>query len=341
MRTNTTRTARTTQPADQFLDGMADDETLDEDIPADVDTDTPGEFATDQEFEKGTWEFKTREASRLYKRAEGANKRASTMLWDGAKEAIEDWSAKSEDDVNAEALSHRLLVIMGTSRKGDVSKIKKVAVAVRTKGLATENFPNLSKAYAEARRLLDTTVEEQTEDTAADGAVQAVAADAPKTASSIESAVALAISLAGGADEFARVVFDTINHGGGENHEAHRSFVRAFAEEAAGRVRKVADAEKARKAAEREQAKADAAATVEANKAERATKAEAPAKGKAKAKPVESKSKGNPNEKALPPKQTADSGESSDLDALADEAPAPSPAKKAAAKPKPRPARQV
>lgn len=329
-----------------LLDGMADEEAFEyegpEGQPSDADlndddvVDAPEEATdapTKREFEKGTWQATAKEAAVLYGRAEKAGNKAGLMLWQGATAAIAEWEVDADEDVDAERLSHNLLVIMGTKRKGDVSKIKKVALAVRAKGLQTSQYPNLSKAYAAAKDLLDTSVVEGSEDNAADEAIQAVAEDAPKTATTVESAAKMLLALAGGPDEVARQINDAINHGGQENHEAHRAMARAFAQDAAGRVKAVADKEKAEAEAKRGALIAEREAAQRAKAEE--TKAKPPAAKKTAAKkatPVQT----DKTKTALPPKASTTDDGASDLDALADDAPvAPKPAAKKAAAPKP------
>lgn len=253
------------------------------------------EFATKEEFEKGSWQHTVQQSSVLFKRSGDAKKRASVMLWNGSTAAIAEWEANSDTDVNGEGLYADLLIIMGTARKGDVSKIKTVALAVRNNGLDTGQFPNLSKAYAEAIRLTKTAKVEAEEDTAGDEAIAAVAADAPKTASTVESGIKMALALAQDFDEFFKVMLDVVNHGGDENVAAHRAALRSLAQEVSGRAKPAAPAPT------QGGDKAGASAATGPATTESATKAPAKAKPAGKPTPT-SVSKGDPNAKALPPK---------------------------------------
>jgi hypothetical protein len=198
---------------------------------------TPSEFASKDEFAKGSWQATVQQSSVLFKRSGDAKKRASVLLWQGSTSAIAEWETQSDTDVNGEGLAADLLIIMGTSRKGDVSKIKTVALAVRNNGLDTGRFPNLSKAYAEAIRLTKTAKAEAEEDTAGDEAIAAVAEDAPKTATTVESGIKMALALAKDFDEFFKVMLDVVNHGGDENVAAHRAALRSLAQEVSGRAK--------------------------------------------------------------------------------------------------------
>lgn len=197
---------------------------------------TPTENPSKEEFPKGSWQATVQQSSVLFKRSGDAKKRASTLLWQGATSAISEWETQSDTDVNGEGLATELLIIMGTARKGDVSKIKTVALAVKNNGLDTANWPNLSKAYGEAIRLTKTAVVEKEEDHAGDEVIAAISEDAPKTASTVESAMRLAIALAGDFDEFFRVFGDTIDSGG-SNVEAQRAALRSHAQDVSGRAK--------------------------------------------------------------------------------------------------------
>jgi hypothetical protein len=238
-------------------------------------------------YEKGSWQEKMGKSATLLDRSTKARKQASALLWQGAVEGIEGWLPNASTDVSAEGFYGEVLDILGTPRKGDASKIKTVALAVKNNGLVLSVYPNLSKAYAEATRLTKTVAQEKDEDDAAEKAIAAI--DAPKTTGSIEGAAALLLSK--GVDGAVVAILDAL---GANNEAAHRAFMRAVSTEIAARVQ----AAKPKPAA---QAGPKAGAT-------QATKGKAGAKatvkdGTTKAKPAPvSKSKGDPNAKALPPK---------------------------------------
>lgn len=239
-------------------------------------------------FEKGSWQDHLHQSSTMLDRSIKARKRASALLWQGAQEGIETWLPNSDDDVSGEGLYSEVMEALGTARKGDASKIKTVALAVKKHNLVLATFPNLSKAYAEATRLTKTVATEAAEDDAAEKAIASI--EAPKTTGSIEGAAALLLSK--GVDGAVVAILDAL---GANNEAAHRAFMRALSTEVAARVQ----AAKPKPAPKAAGPKAGA---------KQATGGTAPAKatvkdGKAKAKPTPvSASKGDPNKKALPPK---------------------------------------
>jgi len=180
-------------------------------------------------FEKGSWQDSLNKSATLLDRSTKARKQASNLLWSGAVTGIEEWLPESSTDVSGESFYNTVLSILGTSRKGDASKIKTVAVAVRNNGLVLSSFPNLSKAYAEATRLTKTIKAQAEEDDAADKAVESITA--PKTAGTPESAALLLLSK--GIDGAVVAILDSL---GKDNEAAHRAFMRAIATEVAARV---------------------------------------------------------------------------------------------------------
>jgi hypothetical protein len=208
-------------------------------------TDTTTETPT---FAKGTWQEALQRSSTMLDRSAKARKLASSLLWKGAVEGITEWLS-STDDVNGEGLYATLLDALGTARKGDASKIKTVALAVRNNGLDLAAHPNLAKAYGEATRLTKTVREEAAED---DAAVVAI--------------------------------LDAL---GKDNFDAHRAFLRAVSGEINSRVQHQRDAEAAEKKAEAARKKAEADAARKAKEEEK--KAAAKAKGKAAAKKATAK----------------------------------------------------
>lgn len=242
-------------------------------------------------FAKGTWQGALQESSTLLDRSTKARKRASNLLWTGATEGIEAWLPNSTTDANAESLYGDVLAALGTARKGDASKIKTVALAVRNNGLSLAAFPNLSKAYAEATRLTKTVAAEKDEDDAAEKAIESI--EAPKTTGSVEGAAALLLSK--GVDGAVVAILDAL---GAKNEAAHRAFMRAVSTEIAARVQANKPAP-APKAASGPKAGATKAGAKKAGP--KATVKD----GAAKAKPTPvSKSKGDPNKRALPKAST-------------------------------------
>lgn len=198
-------------------------------------TETVAPVETDEavvpEPEKGTWQHSLKESTLLKERAGKANKRSSNLLWSGAVTAIGDWvEDEADDDSDAEGLYNQVILYLGKSRKGDASKIKTVAVAVRNNGLKTGDFENLSKAYAQAIALTKTVKVHAAEDTAADEAVSSI--EAPKSTSTAEGAAQIVLSK--GVDEAARLLLDAL---GEKNTDAHRSFLRAVSQEVSGRAK--------------------------------------------------------------------------------------------------------
>lgn len=258
-------------------------------------------------FEKGTWQHSLVVAGRLLDRISGDRKKSSQYLWSATTDAIEDWlNDKADTDVHGEHFYADLLDILGVSRKGDVSKMRTVALAVANNGLVTSQWPNLSKAYGEALRLTKTVKEQQTEDDAAEEVIETIAAEAPKSTSTVDGAAALLLSK--GLDGAVVAILDVLNGSTPEinNEAAHRAFMRAVSSEIASRVQAKAQAEAQAKKDASAKAAAERKAAAEAKAAERAANAPAATKAKpaatatkAKAKPV-SASTGDPNKKALP-----------------------------------------
>lgn len=241
-------------------------------------------------YEKGSWQEALQKSSNLLDRSAKARKTASNLLWKGAKEGIENWLPESTTDVSAEGLYGDVIEALGKSRKGDASKIKTVAVAVRTHGLDLSVYPNLSKAYAEATRLTKTVAVQAEEDDAAEEAIAQI--EAPKTTSSIEGAAAILLSK--GVDGAVVAILDAL---GKTNEAAHRAFMRAVSTEIAARVQ----ANKP-KPAPKAPAAPKAGATASTGKG--AKKASAPVASKTKGKPV-----GTAKKASAPVAEVEDKGE--------------------------------
>lgn len=237
-------------------------------------------------YDKGTWQDTLNQSATLFDRSAKGRKRASALLWQGAKAAIEVWD--SGTDASGENLYNELVEVMGRSRKGDASKIKTVAEASARHGLDPSAYPNLSKAYSEAVRLTRTVQQQADEDDAAEKVIETIAEAAPKTASTPESAAAVLLSK--GLDGAVVAILDALNGPSGKNNEpAHRAFLRALTTEIAARVQAAKPKPTPKKAAT---PKKGATPAIPGDGA-----------SKAKAKPVvKSASKGDPNKKALPAK---------------------------------------
>lgn len=249
------------------------------------DTDSAADLFADESehvvYEKGSWQATLNRSANLFDKSAGERKRATVLLWQGAVSGIEDWLPDASTDVSAEGLYSEVMAILGKPRKGDASKIKTVALATKNHGLMLSLYPNLSKAYAEARRLTQTIAQEKSEDDAANAAVEALAAEAPNTASTPENAAK--IVLAAGLDEAARLLLDAL---GATNDAAHRAFMRAISQEIAGRVKPKLSAVKAGPKAGATQAKPGGAGTKPAAVKTAGTKPKASATGSTKGKPV-------------------------------------------------------
>lgn len=182
-----------------------------------------------------TWQETLSESATLNERAGKAKKKAGVLLWEGAQNGIKSWLPNSDKDSTAEKFGQAVTEALGAGRKGDASKIKTVALAVKNNGLVLASFDNLAKAYAEATRLTKTVKAQAAEDDAADEAVQSI--DAPKSSSKPEGAAL--IVMAQGVDEAARLLLDALNVKEGEqNTAAHRAFLRAISQEITGRIPK-------------------------------------------------------------------------------------------------------
>lgn len=207
-------------------------------------------------------------------RAAKAKKTAGLLLWDGAQAAINGWD--KDADPSAEALSNEIKDVLGESRKGDVSKIKTVALAVAHKGLNMEDYLNLSRAYAAAKALSgEVSQKHAEEDAAAEAAIAKI--EAPAKTGTPEGAAL--IVLAKGPDEAARLLLDAL---GADNTPAHRALVRALTSETAGRIKVEPKAPAKKTATPKEGAEIADDTTVDAPKA-------APVATKAKPAPVKEK----------------------------------------------------
>lgn len=274
-----------------------------------------------------TWKDTLTKSASLLNKSEKDRKNATVLLWTGAKEAVADWLVNSDDDVQGENLYNEAMdALGGKTRKGDASKIKTVALAVKNQGLLLGQYDSLSKAYKAARDLTVVAKQDSDDDAAAEAVIDSLVA--PKTATTEASAAKLLLSK--GIDGAVVAILDVLNGESGEfNEAASRSFMRAVATEIAARAKAVADAAQA----ERDKARAQAQAQRDAAKAEAAKKAAAKkaaakkatkAKPKAGAKTTETPSEDTtPKAKAKPkPKakaETPSEPEGDDLDDLLDD----------------------
>jgi hypothetical protein len=268
-----------------------------------------------QIYAAGSWGDMLAKSSTLKARAGKADKQAGVLLWNGAKGAISEWT-ESKIDTTGETLYNDVIAALGRSRKGDASKIKLVALAFTQHGLDLTAHDGLSKAYAEARRLLQINVRNDSDDEIAEELTAAI--DAPKTASSLSSAAAML--LANGIDAAVVALLDKIKDAADDDQakteSAYRSFLRAGTAEVAARVKFVADqaskakheANEATRAEREEQAaarKAAQAAKVKATPVKAAAKS-APVKATPAAKkPVPAKATASPKPAAAPVKRPA------------------------------------
>lgn len=255
-------------------------------------------------YEKGTWQADLDRSVKMADKGKEFKEKAGVLLWKGATTAIEHWVDEADNDEQAEGLASDLLAVMGNSRKGDVSKIKTVALAVRNKGLRLEDHKNLSRAYTAARALTVVAEENAAEDDVLSGVMENVAEQAKSLSSNgITIDQAAVILFSKGEDEAFRAIGDMLG-----TDDARRAALRAFAADVSGRVKAVqaqekakADEEKAAKKAEADKAKAEKAqakAKAQEEKAKAATPTKATAKpAKAKATPAKAK--------ATPTKATA------------------------------------
>lgn len=222
-------------------------------------------------YAKGSWQESLHKSSALNDRSQQAKKKAGAMLWDGAQTAIEEWLPTSDTDVSGEGLYNAVKTALGAARKGDANKIKTVALAVKGRGLILSLYPNLSKAYGEAKRLTETVQVQADEDDAADKAISGI--EVPKSTTTVDGAAA--ILLGKGIDGAVVAILDAL---GANNEAAHRAFMRAVSVEIAARVQ-AAKPKPAPKSTTPKTGATKAGATKAAVKAQ-------PAKAKQKGKPV-------------------------------------------------------
>lgn len=182
------------------------------------------------------WMEKIKKSAEIKAKGDKANAKAGTLLWTASQEGITDWlGGPAETDQGGEGLYNTLVGLMGKSRRGDANKIKTVALAAKDKGLVLSSQKSLSKAYGEAKRLLDAGNDvHAADDHAAEEAVEAIAENVPGSTKTAEGAALIVLSK--GLDEAARLLLDALNGPSSENNEAaHRALLRAVSQEIAGR----------------------------------------------------------------------------------------------------------
>jgi hypothetical protein len=224
-------------------------------------TTTTTESTEQVTYEKGTWQADLDRSVKMADKGQEFKKKAGALLWKGATTAINHWTDEADNDQQGEGLAADLLAVMGNSRKGDVSKIKTVALAVRNKGLRLDDYPNLSKAYTAARALTVVAEEHADEDDVLTSVMETVAEQAKSVNVQATKEQAALVLFADGEDEAFRVIGDMLG-----SDDARRAALRAFAADISGRVAEVKAAEKAKA----DEAKAAKKAEVDKAKAEKA-----------------------------------------------------------------------
>lgn len=245
-------------------------------------------------FAKGTWQETLHKSAVLRVRGSKQTKQAGILLWTGAQDAINDWLPGSDTDVSGENLYDDVKdALGGNTRKGDASKVKTVALAVKQHNLVLAAYPNLSRAFTEADRLFKAVPQQAAEAEAAAKAIAGI--EAPSTTGTVDGAAALLLSK--GLDGAVKAILDAL---GKTNFPAHRAFMKEVSDEISGRVQaaKPKPAPKAPATPKGAAKPAGKAAIKTATTKPRATKAKpvAPAKQEStKAKPVPvQRAKGKP-----------------------------------------------
>ena len=122
--------------------------------------------------------------------AAGMRTQASKTLWQGAVMVIDN---RDPQDKDRSTLAQNVIDAMGKHRKGDASKIKKVALAA-DRGLDIRDYPNLSKAYNAACAIIDPKVDKDAADVAAADSIAATIDPAKPELSPEDAAAALVLS---------------------------------------------------------------------------------------------------------------------------------------------------
>lgn len=239
-------------------------------------------------FEKGTWEHTLQLSVQADDKSKSAKILAGKRLRAGAWAAVGAFLADAGAD--ADALYNRVKAT-GLSAS-TASKIKKIAVTARDfpeygwsevpLGAVDGTLPkvsdpkmSLNKADALARKLTDAPAAEAAEDSAFEAVIEAVSEVAPKTSTTVEGLLQIALVKAGDSAEFVKVLIDVLSGPTGiHNAEACQAFIREFAAENGSRIK----AAKPEKVATVKRTAGDGAAKAKAAPAKAASAKPKPAK---------------------------------------------------------------
>lgn len=179
------------------------------------------------------WVQDLSDSARLRGQSVEAGREGRALLWRGAQAAIEEWKALASADANGDGLyALTMAALGGKARKGDASKIRTVALAVKDHGLVLGQFKSLSAAYREAYNLTKGAAAAADEDAVATAKAKLLAAEmADATPSTPEDAAKIVLS--NGVNVAAALLLDAL---GNANDKAHRSFLRAVLDEVAKRA---------------------------------------------------------------------------------------------------------
>ena len=212
--------------------------------------------------------------------AAGMRTQASKTLWQGAVMVIDN---RDPQDKDRSTLAQNVIDAMGKHRKGDASKIKKVALAA-DRGLDIRDYPNLSKAYNAACAILDPKVDKDAADVAAADSIAATIDPAKPELSPEDAAAALVLSK--GMRTAAVLLLDALK----EDAQAGRGLLVALTTEMAQRAdyaKQKAAAEKVPGTPRKQEDKGDAAPATVAAPVAAPTKPTKPTKPKPAAEPAE------------------------------------------------------
>ena len=212
--------------------------------------------------------------------AAGMRTQASKTLWQGAVMVIDN---RDPQDKDRSTLAQNVIDAMGKHRKGDASKIKKVALAADL-GLDIRDYPNLSKAYNAACAIIDPKVDKDAADVAAADSIAATIDPAKPELSPEDAAAALVLSK--GMRTAAVLLLDALK----EDAQAGRGLLVALTTEMAKRAdyaKQKAAAEKVPGTPRKQEDKGDAAPATVAAPVAAPTKPTKPTKPKPAAEPAE------------------------------------------------------
>mgnify|MGYP003502974307 FL=1 len=212
--------------------------------------------------------------------AAGMRTQASKTLWQGAVMVIDN---RDPQDKDRSTLAQNVIDAMGKHRKGDASKIKKVALAA-DRGLDIRDYPNLSKAYNAACAIIDPKVDKDAADVAAADSIAATIDPAKPELSPEDAAAALVLSK--GMRTAAVLLLDALK----EDAQAGRGLLVALTTEMAQRAdyaKQKAAAEKVPGTPRKQEDKGGAAPATVAAPVAAPTKPTKPTKPKPAAEPAE------------------------------------------------------